>query len=132
MSNPYETPETSDHLREEEKLRQYWYLIRNRRNAFYLYFFLAGPALNALTWGIVVYAEMPPAIDAISVGVSIVYFAGLFWFGYRLTNIRCFQCQYKLSMGHFFFMKNVRCLGCGFRLPTPDMHIQPDSAKPHR
>ena len=126
MNNPYEAPVSSELASEEEKLNQYWHLVRNRRNAFLLYFLLAGPLLNALVWGIVVHTDMPIAIDVISIGVSVIYFAGLIWHGYRVTGIRCYQCQHKLTMGHFFFMKNVRCLLCGFQLVAPNKRMQPD------
>ena len=128
MSNPYATPGTSDQLSDEEKLHQYWHFVRSRRNAFLWYLLLAGPLLNALVWVIVVRADMPAAIDVFSIGASVVYFVGLIWYGYRVTGIRCHRCGHKLTMGHFFFMKNVRCLRCGFKLAALGKRAQPGSS----
>ena len=115
MSDPYGTPETSGDVPEDEKLRQYWREMKRRRNSFYLYFFLAGPVLNALVFVLVFNLDTAKAIDAIGIGISVLYFLGLFWFGFRLTDIHCYQCQHKLAMGHFFLLRNVHCAGCGFR-----------------
>ena len=115
MSNPFETPTTSGELVEEENLNVYWQGIKDRRNRFYLYLFVGGPALNALMWGVIFHADMPLVVDAISIGFAVFYYIGLFWFGYRVSDIRCYRCTHKLAMGQFFFIKNVHCVGCGFK-----------------
>ncbi len=115
MSNPYETPESSGRLHAEENLNQYWRLVKNMRNVFYAYLLLAGPALGAFMWGFRKFAGMPQAEDALNLGISILFIAGLLWLGYKVVNVRCFQCGHKLAIGHFFLIKNVKCLGCGFK-----------------
>ena len=114
MTNPYLPPESSSEpgLESEMTLEGYWKMVQRRRNQF-IYFLLILFVLNlALNISGV---EVNDGLLIFLFGVlSLLIVIVIFWLGYRVVNVRCFQCGHKLATGHFFFLKNVRCLGCGF------------------
>ena len=91
-------------------------MVKARRNSFYVFIVLVLIAPKVVEWaerkGLLI--QMPYLFSEVAT-VAIVILG--IYLGYRVANIRCFQCGNKLAMGQFFHIKNVRCWGCGFGLP---------------
>ena len=117
MKDPYKTPrsDVSNSSNTDLSLEEYWVHLKSRRNSFYAYliFVLISKPLLWLLMEILVDDSF--TIEILFTSMSVMYLLGLIWFGYRVTNIRCYDCGYKLATGHFFKLRNVRCLGCGFK-----------------
>ncbi len=119
MTNPFDPPfseaNNSDRLNEVMRLEEYWRIVKSHRNQLYFYLLFGGMILEALLLlaGFILGIEKSNQLFLAAVGV--ITLGGLAWFGYRVGNLKCYKCGHKLAMGHFFFLKNVRCWGCGFK-----------------
>ena len=119
MTNPFDQPSSevgsSKRLDEEMRLAEYWKTVKSRRNQLYFYLIIGGMLVESVSLfiGMLLGAENNNKVFLATVGI--LTFGGLAWLGYRVGNIRCYKCGHKLAMGHFFFLKNVRCRACGFR-----------------
>jgi len=89
-------------------------MVKSRRNEFYLFvviiilfeslYFIVEEKYSFL-------AEYRFAVNIIQMGCMLIFL----FLGYRVANISCHQCGNKLAIGQFFFLRNVRCWGCGFK-----------------
>lgn len=91
-------------------------MVKTRRNLFYLFIVISllTPSIAELAEDKGLLIQMPSFFPEMVTAVVVIL--GLY-LGYRVANIRCFQCGNKLAIGQFFLIKNVRCWGCGFGLP---------------